>query len=81
MTEPTRRDRLKPFELVLISAGLALFGGLIVWLSSRDIKFAGIAFAVSFIVFLVLLAMFVLSMKPNKDEIIDLAQQDENSAH
>lgn len=81
MTEPTRRDRLKPLELVLISAVLAVFGALIVWIISRDITLAGITFAVAFITFVVALAMFVLAMKPNKDEIIDLAEQDENAGH
>ena len=36
MTEPSRKDRTRPAELLLISAGLAVFIALIVLMSTRQ---------------------------------------------
>jgi len=36
MTTPTRRDRMKPLELVIISLIIGVFGGLIVLMSTRE---------------------------------------------
>ncbi|WP_246846241.1 hypothetical protein [Humibacter ginsenosidimutans] len=72
---PSMRDRMKPVEFVGISAVLALFVGLIVLMSTREPVLALIFFGVAFIVTLVVLALFVLGMKPDADEKRDLAEQ------
>ena len=64
MSEPTRRDRLRPLELVGLSAGGALFVGLIVLLGTRRIEVAAIFFGVAFIVALVVLAMLLIAAAP-----------------
>lgn len=81
MTPPTLRDKLKPVELVIVSAVIAFFTGLIVLFSSRDLIFAAIAFGLAFIVCLVVMAMFVLAIKPNKNELLDIQEQDNSSKH
>lgn len=84
MTTPTLRDRLKPVELLFVSALLGLFTGLAVLMSSRDLILSSITFGAVFIVCLVSMAMFVLAIKPNKKELLDIEEQDhspEKSAH
>lgn len=84
MSTPTLRDRLKPVELLIVSALLGLFTGLVVLMSSRDLILSSIAFGAVFIVCLVAMAMFVLAIKPNKKELLDIEEQDhspEKSAH
>lgn len=73
---PSRRDRLRPAELVGFSAVIGLFVGLVTLMAIRQWTFAGIAFGVAFIVTLVVLAMFSLSFKPNAEESQDLDEQD-----
>jgi hypothetical protein len=85
MTAPTLRDRLKPLELILLSAVIGIFTGGIVLLSSRDLTLSAIWFGIAFIVGLVILAMFVLAAKPNKNELLDIQELDaeasKKSAH
>lgn len=68
MNQPTRRDRLKPVELIVLSAILSLFVGLVVLLSTRELVLSAIFFGIAFIVVLVVMAMFSLSIKPNDAE-------------
>ncbi|QJU55449.1 hypothetical protein SCB71_20795 [Herbiconiux sp. KACC 21604] len=68
MNQPSRRDRLKPVELLVLSGILALFVGLTVLLSTREIVLSLIFFGIAFIVVLVVMAMFSLSIKPNEIE-------------
>lgn len=68
MNQPSRRDRLKPVELLVLSGILALFVGLTVLLSTREIVLSLIFFGIAFIVVLVVMAMFSLSIKPNEFE-------------
>lgn len=79
MTKPTKRERLKPFELVGIAALLGLFTGLVVLMSSRDFILSATWFGLTFIIAVVVLAMFVLAAKPNKNELLDIEEQ--NAAH
>ena len=81
MTTPTKRDRLKPFELVGIAALLGLFTGLVVLMSSRDAILSATWFGLSFIIAVVVLAMFVLAAKPNKNELLDIEEQNANEIH
>ncbi|MWB99666.1 hypothetical protein [Agromyces seonyuensis] len=72
---PTRRELLKPLEY-LGGAGIAgIFTGVIVLMVTRDWALAGIFAAAAFIVVLVVLALTVLSFKPDEREIADLAEQ------
>jgi hypothetical protein len=75
MDAPSRRDRLRPLELVGLSFVLALFAGLVVLLSTRNIEIAGIALGIAFIGSLVGLAMLTLATKPNRTELGDLEEQ------
>ena len=77
--QPSRRDILKPIELLLFAAGAGIFTGLIVLMSTRDMAFALIGFGVAFIVTLVGIAMFALSVKPSDLEKKDIDEQ--NSGH
>lgn len=77
--QPTRKDRLRPLELIGFSAVMAAFVGLVVLLSTREPVVALISFGITFIVVLVAIAMFSLTFKPDNAEIADLDEQD--SAH
>jgi predicted lysophospholipase L1 biosynthesis ABC-type transport system permease subunit len=79
VNQPSRRDRLKPVELLVLSAILSLFVGLTVLLTTRDPILAAIFFGVAFIVVLVVMAMFSLSIKPNEMEQHEI--DDEDSDH
>ncbi|TIH40887.1 hypothetical protein [Subtercola vilae] len=76
-TPPTRREVLKPVELVVISAILAAFVGLTVLLSTRQPLLAVIFFGIAFIVSLVITAMFALTFKPNEAETQEMNDDDE----
>lgn len=79
MTTPTLRDRLKPLELLIVSAVLGLFTGLVVLMSSRDLILSAVSFGIVFIVCLVAMAMFVLAIKPNKNELLDIEELDSST--
>lgn len=76
MAGPSRRDRTRPAELLGISVVLAVFAGLVVLMSTRDLALSAIFFGVAFIVSLVVLAMLALAVAPTGDERLDLDQQD-----
>lgn len=69
--EPSKRDRLKPVELVGFSALLAIFAGVVVGAATRDFVMLVPVTAISvFIVTLMVLALLGLSMKPNPEDVI-----------
>jgi undecaprenyl pyrophosphate phosphatase UppP len=76
---PSRRDRLRPFEYVVISAVIAVFIGLVVLLSTRELTLALVFVGIAFIVSLVVIAMLALAVKPDEAEKIDLTEQDHQS--
>jgi uncharacterized membrane protein YkgB len=76
MNTPTRRDRLRPLEFLLIAGVLALFTGLIVLATTREPLLAIVSFGIAFIVTLVTIALLELAMKPNAEEKLDLRDQD-----
>ncbi|GAA3588105.1 hypothetical protein GCM10022198_09620 [Klugiella xanthotipulae] len=78
--EPSKRDRLKPVELVGFAAILAIFAGLISLMSTRQIELALIFAGGAFIVTLVLLALLGMGMKPNDLEKRDIDAQDRDDA-
>lgn len=78
MVAPDKKDRKRPLELLVISAVLSIFTGLIVLMSTRSPTLAGISFGIAFIVVLVVLAMLALAIKPSGDEQADLDEQNRN---
>lgn len=76
MAAPSRRDRTRPAELLGLSAVFAVFVGLVVLMSTRELVLALIFLGIAFIVSLVGLAMLSLAVRPDKDEKLDLLSQD-----
>lgn len=66
MTGPSLRERLKPLELVGISAVLGVFAGGIALIGSRSIDIALILAGIAFIVALLVLAMLALAAGDQK---------------
>ncbi|WP_419817886.1 hypothetical protein [Glaciibacter flavus] len=73
---PSRRDLLRPIEMLGGAAIGSIFVGLIVLMVTREVQLAAIAFGVVFIVVLVALAMFALVMKPDAAEFEEIAEED-----
>jgi len=78
MAKANRRDRTRPAELLGLSAVLALFTGLVVFMATRELDLALIFTGVAFIVALVVLAMLALAVQTSDEEKSDLAEQDRN---
>ena len=64
MTEPTRRERTRPVELLGLSGVIAVVIGVIAYFSTKDLTLAGIFAGVAFIVTLVVFAMLLLAISP-----------------
>ena len=77
-TPPSRRDRTRPAELLILSGVMAVFVGLVVLMSTRQVELALIFLGVTFIVALVGLAMLALATRPTGEEQVDLNEQDED---
>ncbi|MEO9103529.1 MAG: hypothetical protein ABI238_01075 [Terrimesophilobacter sp.] len=80
METPSLRDRLRPLELLSISAVLGAFTGLVILFTTREWWLAGIGFGVAFIFSVMMIALLALSAKPNAEERSDLDEQD-RAAH
>ncbi|MBP1326538.1 hypothetical protein JOF28_001770 [Leucobacter exalbidus] len=65
---PSRKDRLRPLELVGFSTVLAVFAGVVVLLTTRDIVLGGIFAAVAFIVTVMMVALIGLGGKPSAED-------------
>lgn len=77
---PSRRDRLRPLELVGFAAVLAVFAGLIVLMATRSITLAAIALGIAFIASIMMVALVGLGGKPSQDDLDarkDLQQPDD----
>lgn len=61
MSGPSRRERLKPLELVGMAAILGVFAGGVGLLGSRSLELAAIFAGVAFILGLLVLAMLALA--------------------
>lgn len=73
--EPTRRERLRPLELLGFAAVLAVFAYGVVGVTTRTwLGLAAIVGVLAFIVSLVMLALVGLATKPNAEDIA--ARQD-----
>ncbi|TFC78703.1 ABC transporter ATP-binding protein [Cryobacterium cheniae] len=72
--KPSRSEKLKPIELVGFSGVMALFLGLVVLMSTRDVVLALIGFGGTFILVLAVIALLMLGMKPNPAKRSDLEE-------
>ena len=81
MAKPNRKDRTRPVELLVLSGVMSVFTGLIALMSTRDVVLALIFTGIAFIVVLVVLAMLVLAVRPDGDELTDLDEQDHPGGH
>lgn len=81
MSAPQRKDRTRPIELLALSGILGIFSGLVVLMSTREVMLALIFFGIAFIVSLVVLAMLSLTVQPNGEERMDLAEQDDEQGN
>ena len=68
MANPSLRERFRPAELIGLAAAFALFLGLVIAMTTRDWTMAGIAFGITFVVSLVVLAMLALTANPKDDD-------------
>jgi hypothetical protein len=75
-TPPSRRDRFRPVELLVFAAIVAIFIGVVVAGSTRDIRLGGIFAGIGFIVSLVVLATLAITTKPDLEERRDIDDQD-----
>jgi undecaprenyl pyrophosphate phosphatase UppP len=75
VTTPSKKDRMRPLELLVLSAIVAIFVGVVVAASTRDILLGVIFLGVAFILTLMTLAMLALSVKPDAAEKTDLDEQ------
>lgn len=74
---PDRRDRTRPAELLGLSGVIAVFVGLVAFMSTRDIVLALIGLGVTFILVLVVVATLALTISgPSAVEKLDLDEQD-----
>jgi len=65
VNQPSRRDRLRPAEYVMLSGVMALFAGLIVLMVTRDPLIATVLAGLVFVVVIIGIAMLVLAASPN----------------
>ncbi|MEV8338166.1 ABC transporter ATP-binding protein [Leucobacter sp. NPDC077196] len=77
---PSRRDRLKPLELIGFSVVLGVFAGLVVLLTTRDLILAAVFLGIGFIVSIMMVALVGLGGKPSQEDLDarkDLQQPDD----
>lgn len=66
MNTPSRRERLRPAEYVMLSGFMALFALLIVLMVTRDIVLALIVAGLIFVVVIIGISMLILAITPNQ---------------
>lgn len=78
---PSRRERLKPLELLGFSGVLAVFTGLIVMFSTRQLMLSLIFMVIAFIASVMVVALIGLGGKPSDEDLEarkDLKKPDSN---
>jgi hypothetical protein len=75
MSTPSRRDRIRPAELLGMAGVFGLFTGVIVLVSTRQFNLAAIFLCLAFIVGVVVLAMLSLASKPNDAERTEISDE------
>lgn len=81
---PSRRDRLRPLELVGFAGVLGVFAGLVVLMATRDWLLALIFLGLGFIVSVVMVALVGLGGKPSQEDLDarkDLQRPDSDTWH
>lgn len=74
--DPTRRQKLKPFEYLIFAGGVGIFIGLIVLMTVREPVLALIFGGIGFIAALLLVATLMLSIKPKGRSSADLDKRE-----
>lgn len=74
--EPSRRQKLKPFEYLVFAAAAGVFIALIIMLTVRDLTLALVFGGIGFIATLLLTATLMLSIKPRGRASADLDKRD-----
>lgn len=74
--EPSRRQKLKPFEYVVFAAAAGIFIGLVVMLTVRDLTLTIVFGGIGFIATLLLTATLMLSIKPKGRASADLDKRE-----
>lgn len=70
----SRRDRMRPFELIGLAVIVGIFTGIVVLMSTRNLTVSAIWMGVAFIVMLVASATVVLMIRPRKEELADIEE-------
>jgi ABC-type nickel/cobalt efflux system permease component RcnA len=70
----SRRDRMRPFEVIGIAVIVAVFTGIVVISTTRNLTLAAIWLGVAFIAMLVISATVVLMIRPRKEELADIEE-------
>ena len=81
MTQPSWRDRVRPAEFLGLSAVFAVFVGVVVLMTTRELDLALIFHFIGFIVALVVIAMLALAAKPNDDEQHEIDESGKPRGH
>jgi uncharacterized membrane protein YhaH (DUF805 family) len=66
MNQPSRREKLRPAEYVMLSGFMALFAGLIVMMVTRDPLLSLVIAGLIFVIVIIGIAMLVLTASPNR---------------
>ena len=70
----SRRDRMRPFEVIGLAVIVGVFTGIIALLSTRNLTLAAIWLGVAFIAMVVISATVVLMIQPRKEELADIEE-------
>ncbi len=70
----SRRDRMRPFEVIGLAVIVAVFTGIVVISTTRNLTLAAIWLGVAFIAMLVVSATVVLMIQPRKEELADIEE-------
>jgi len=70
----SRRDRMRPFEVIGLAVIVGAFTGIITLVSTRNLTLAAIWLGVAFIAMLVLSATILLMIQPRKRELADIEE-------
>lgn len=66
---PSKKDKLRPLELVGFSGVLAVFATLVILMATKDWRLALTVLAIVFIVTLMVVALVGLGIKPNPEDL------------
>ncbi|MFT4030235.1 MAG: hypothetical protein QM675_10200 [Protaetiibacter sp.] len=73
---PSRRDRMRPVELLVMAAVFGVFVGVFVLMGTREVVLALIMAGVAFIVSLVVLATLLIAVGPKIGDRVDPVDPD-----